>query len=115
MFSRTHFNTAGEVKPPAFMPSPKDKKTSVFRVDGLGHSEIIGIGNLVVGKNRQPPQSPKGYGTIVVRDIVAAGLGVEVAPTSHPTHANLVNWPEQKERQKDIAIELAKRSVLMTA
>jgi hypothetical protein len=101
--SRTQFSRlTNRVKYSAFMP--KDGATSVFRISELDDQEIWELGDLHVAS---PPERPvRGYADLTVLDV--RSLLLEVDPDDEPPrHAGIVNWPEEKESQKLVAIDLA--------
>ena len=112
--SSGHFNNS-KVKQAAFLPNPKDGRTSVFRhgveqkseLEAIGHQEIAGNRNLY------------GAGVVKASDVRAVNLEVE-ALEPPPRHADIIDWPWIKDdrefgkaRRKEMAILLAQKSVLV--
>jgi hypothetical protein len=99
----------GRVKPRAFHPSPKDGKTSIFRVQGLTEFEIWALGDEHI-------DLPFG-GTLLalaevsVEQITGLGLHVESAEPP-PRHANIMDWPAGKDELMSKAQELAALATL---
>ena len=92
------------VKHAAFMPNPKNGETSVFRISGISHKEVWDIGDREVAKIRSKPIL--GRADISASNVMAKDL--KVLPTEPPIrHANITGWPEEKSKQKLIALELA--------
>lgn len=98
---RTSDNT---VKYAAFMPNPINNKTSVFRTSGISNDEIWDIGDREVSIKRG--KSILGRADINACNVTERDL--KVVPNESPErHANIVGWPEEKSKQKAIAIEIA--------
>ncbi len=96
---------SGKPKTGEFLPNPKEGlTTSVFRVEGLVEEEIWTIGRTIVG----PPRGaePKAFAQFAAS--VPEKFLIQVVPecSIHARHANLQNWPANKEEQKVIANEL---------
>jgi hypothetical protein len=109
IFSRRHFSQQpARVKAEAFMPDSGE--VSVFRVDHLAETEIWRIGSSVV---RRESRTLHARGDILAHDVKRNSLDV-VPSEPPPQHAAIVGWPENdKGRQKLIALELARASVLI--
>jgi hypothetical protein len=91
------------VKYPAFLPN-KNGETSVFRISGISHKEVWDIGDREVAKIRGKPIL--GRADISASNVMAKDL--KVLPSEPPVrHANITGWPEEKSKQKLIALELA--------
>ena len=93
----------------AFMPN-RDGETSVYRIIGLGDPEIFEIGQRFVADKRNKPLL--GRADINVLKILEKELKVISDPDPHPRHANIVDWPEEREKYRLIAVELADESEL---
>jgi hypothetical protein len=98
------FSTSeNRVKYPAFLPN-KNGETSVFRISGISHKEVWDIGDREVAKIRSKPilgRADISASNVMVKDL-------KVLPTEPPIrHANITGWPEEKSKQKLIALELA--------
>lgn len=102
-FSRSELSNA-RPRPSAFLPNPKNGKTSVFRTLGLAAAQIWRIGIEIVGSKRG--KAPVAYATFSASVPLSLGLSVEPEVSLHRRHADLCNWPAEKERQKEIANEL---------
>jgi len=98
------------VKPRAFMP-PLDLKLSVFRIDNLSKPEIWKIGIKKVINKMNKPTNLHGRADILALNILDSNLQIEPDNTP-PRHANIIGWPELKEKQKSIAQELAAKASL---
>lgn len=107
--SKGQFNQSG-VKLSAFLPNPKDGKTSVFRHGAEPQADLIAIANEHIGSNRRV----HGVGIIRAEDVRAVQLNVQ-SQEPPPRHADITNWPPrmEKARQKEIAIRLAQRAKLV--
>jgi len=97
------------VKWRAFSPHPGDHKTSVFRVQGLTESEIWSLGDEHVG--RPSGNEILALAELSVEQITNAGLLVEPAEPP-PRHANIANWPVEKDEWMSKAQELAAVAIL---
>jgi len=109
-----HFNLVG-AKPSAFLPSPKSRNTSVFRI---GNNPIAVRG----AWGQQASESDRTLRGYAVFDAgVARSLSLDVvADDPPPAHANLENWPWheddpdfQKAKQKEIAMGIASKAELV--
>lgn len=109
----SHFN-ATMAKPAAFLPSPKDRATSVSRHGGALRDELWSLGLVASGDRKL-------YGAAILKAGVAREASLEVhADEPPPRHALLIGWPwdesdpeEQKAKQKEIALVLASRAELI--
>ncbi|MCK4728160.1 MAG: hypothetical protein KAT27_04495 [Desulfobacterales bacterium] len=93
----------------AFMPN-REGKTSVYRIGDLTNEEIYGIGREYVAEPLGKPLL--GRADIVSSHIMDIELRIESHPDPHPRHANIVNWPPDKSKQKMIAVEIANEAQL---
>lgn len=97
------------VKHNAFMPN-RQGKTSVYRVIDLDDEEIFEIGRRFVADELK--KLLMGRADILVSKILDRELMVELDPTPHPRHANIVDWPEDESKHRLIAPELADEAEL---
>ncbi len=97
------------VKYSAFLPPP-NLEMSVYRIDDLGEHDIWEIGTKYVAE----PQGKHVYarGDLRAKTIFSVGLGIAPDPKPHKLHANIINWPVEKDKQKMRAVELANAAVL---
>ena len=89
----------------AFTPN-KNGATSVFRISGISDNEVWNIGEREVGMKRNKPILGRA-------DITASIISnhLEIIPSEPPErHADITGWPEEKDKQKDIALELAAKA-----
>jgi len=106
------------VSPQAFSPrTPKPPstiaKTSVYRTEGCNDDEVWLIGEKYVTEKRQDGQRVLARADVSADVILSsAGLLIEPAPTPHPRHADIVNWPDSREKQLDKMNVLAEQSEL---
>lgn len=92
------------VKHAAFMPNPINGETSVFRTSGVTNSEIWNIGDREVSIKRGKPIL--GRADVIASSVLSREL--QIIPSEPPErHANITDWPNEKSKQKQIAIELA--------
>jgi hypothetical protein len=112
------------ISPQAFSPkkpiSPSTVfKTSVYRTQDCGDDEIWLIGENCVTKARKDGQRVLARADITADAILtAAALLIQPSPTPHARHADIVNWPDRREKQLDkmnILAELARLEPLPTA
>jgi hypothetical protein len=101
-------------KPAAFLPSPKDRETSVSRHSSEPRSILWEIGIAAAGKRKL-------YGAALFKAgaVRAAQLDV-LADEPPPYHAVIRDWPwnetdpeSQKAQQKEIANMIASQAVLL--
>jgi hypothetical protein len=106
---RTQFSRQNNrVKTVAFMP-PADMRLSVFRVHGLGSEKIWEIGEEIVVHQTAKTL----YGRAEIKALEVSKNGLYVDPDNiPPRHANILGWPQEKSKQKAIAIELAENATL---
>jgi hypothetical protein len=112
IFSKSHFSSENnKVKSSAFMP-PIDLKLSVFRTRGLNEIEIWHIAENEIIKNKPSPTTLYGRAEILSFAVKSAGLEIDPDNTP-PRHANIIGWPQEKDKQKMIAIELTTKASLV--
>jgi hypothetical protein len=108
IFQRNHYSLAGP-KPGAFLP-PKDKSTiSMFWIDRLEEPNIWNLGDFA-GKNRGKPAVARA--DVSSYSVSEIKLTVEADPEPHPRHANVGPWPDGKDAQKALALDLCAKSRL---
>jgi hypothetical protein len=100
------------VKPAAFLPSVRDRETSVFRHGGEPPQALWAIGDGYL---------PKFHGAAIVkaRDVRATLLDV-IADEPPQRHGAIVGWPwldndpmEQKAQQKERALQIASKAAFL--
>jgi hypothetical protein len=96
------------VKYAAFMPNLRNGETSVFRISDLSDVEVWAIGDDTVATLRERPIL--GRADITASLVMANKLNL-VPDEPPPRHANIVGWPQDKERQRIVALELASEDV----
>ena len=92
------------------MPPP-NLQLSIFRIKDLKDPEIWEIGIKQVVEKMKQPKNLHGRADIKAVDIFDVDLQIEPDNTP-PRHANIINWPDQKEKVKSIAQELAAKASL---
>jgi hypothetical protein len=103
------------VKYQAFSP-PKNLRFSVFRISSdpppglIPEEDIWSIARDLVERTRGPVL---GRADLSASNIAPEGLRLEPAPMPHPRHANIVGWPEEREKQKAIKKALAAKATLV--
>lgn len=99
-------SSENRVKYAAFLPD-KNGETSVFRTSGITNNDIWEIGDCEVSIKRGKPilgRTDIGTNNVISKDL-------EVVPREPPLrHANIIGWPDERSKQKIIAIELASES-----
>lgn len=94
------------VKQAAFIPDRK-KRLSVYRSDGMTKTELWNIGD------RNPNErNLHGVGIVAVSEVGMVGLGLD-PNDDHPRHADITGWPEDKEEQKILALQLSSSAKLV--
>ena len=111
LMSKRHFSIENKrVKDAAFMPAP-DFCLSVFRTQGLTEDEIWKLGYEEVVKKLPAPRTLYGRGQIIL--LAVKEVNLELDPDDTPSrHANIVGWPQEKSKQKLIALQLASEAIL---
>lgn len=100
-----HVRADGTIKPDPFIPY-KWTELSVTRHIGLREEEIWAVGHDVA---RQLGKELQGRGDTTVDVFYRQKLRVKQAPEpNNPNHANVINWPGDKQGQKEIALEIVK-------
>ena len=97
------------VKYNTFLPN-RSGETSVYRTKSLDNGKIWGIGKRYVAEPRNKPLLARA--DITASDVFDEGLKIEPDTTIHKLHANIIGWPEQKDEQISIALELEKDATL---
>ncbi len=105
------FHRDKAVRSLAFMPPP-DLRLSVFRIDGLKLDGVWTIGQKEVINNMPEPRTLYGMADIKASKVRASDLEIEPSNTP-PRHADICGWPEEKEKRKIIALELAAEAKLV--
>jgi hypothetical protein len=98
--SSSQFNAVG-VKPAAFLPSPLDAETSVFRHGRNPSESLWRIGDDLVAGGR----TLRGAAIFKAMHVRAALLDL-ISQEPPPRHANIVGWPES---QSDPQMQKAER------
>jgi hypothetical protein len=113
LIQSNQFNATG-IKPAAFLPSPKDRETSVFRHGGRPAESLWTVGDTAANG-----RTLHGAAVINAKSVREGGLEVESSEPP-PFHAVILRWPWlendvqlQKARQKEIAAVLASRARLV--
>jgi len=116
VFSRRHIRNNGTIKPEAFIPPPPDNELSVTRHRDATEEELWGIGRAIATVRGR---TLHGRGDITSRAFLDHELSMQAAPvTNHaslpdnPNHAIVIGWPDDKPRQKLIALDIARQARL---
>lgn len=109
--SSGHYN-ATAVRPAAFMPSPKNGETSIFRHGPVPMEDLKSIAQAAVGVERKI----HGAAIVKAKDVREATLEVHSSEPP-PRHANIVGWEWLREdpdfgkaRQKELAALIAQKA-----
>jgi len=109
-----HYNSVGP-KPSAFLPSPKTRNTSIFRIG----NDPVAVCGAWEQHASESDRTLRGYAVFQAGDARSLSLDV-VAEDPPPAHANLENWPWieddpdlQKAKQKEIAMGLVSKAELV--
>ena len=105
----SYFRADNTVKHNAFMPG-RQKTVSVFRETGLPKDAIWELGITHVAIPRNKPLL--GRAVIHVHSVLSQELSVEPAEPP-PRHATILGWPDEHEKQKVRALELAARATFV--
>ncbi|MEX1014877.1 MAG: hypothetical protein WDZ80_07005 [Candidatus Paceibacterota bacterium] len=98
------------VKPTALMPLKNKRsgefETSLFNIESLSSKEVINLARKNIIINLPAGRSIYGTGDTDANSIHALGL---IAAISEPPkkHLNIIGWPDEKSKRKQIAMELA--------
>ena len=98
----------GTVRWNAFMP--RNGSTSVYRVSGLTEEENWDIGSHFVAEPSGKPLL--GRADLTASTVFANELKVHPDGVPHPRHANIIDWPAEKDKQHDIALDLASNATV---
>jgi len=104
IFSRNHFvPSQRRVKGDAFLPTRRPRETSVSRIVGLKEHLVWRSGDAVA---RASQRTLHARGDVLARAVFTVGL--DICPDNKPKrHAAIVAWPEEKDRQMDLAQKIA--------
>lgn len=114
IFNRNHYSPDKRVvKYGAFLPHRNAEtsvlEVSVFRITGLPEVEIWSVGELEVAE--KSGRTLRARADISVATVQAKELHADLDDIP-PGHANIVGWPDEKSKQKLMAIELAASALL---
>lgn len=88
----------------AFLPARSSTGLSVFRTAGLDADAVWALGDLYVVPS--PERRIRGTATVGASAVNTVGLTL-VRDDVPPRHAEIRNWPDDKEARKQCALELA--------
>lgn len=97
------------VKYGAYLPA-QNGEASVFRTDNLNDIDIWSIGKDYVAIPRKKKLYARGDSIAI--NIFNTGLMLKQDTVPHPLHANIIEWPAEKDEQKMLAIEIANNATL---
>lgn len=102
-----HFNRGKSVVKQAAFNPPPSLRLSVFRIDGLNSKSVVQLSSKhILGKTLY------GWAKLTEKNVQKNGLSLDLNEDPE-RHADIVGWPEDKDRRKIIALELANASTLM--
>lgn len=108
---KSYYRSDASVRHNAFVPA-NDGATSVFRTSGLSDPEIWAIGQQNVAERRGKPL----LGRIQILTAKVLAENLQVRPEEPPPrHANIVGWPDERAKQKEIALRLAAKAEFFQA
>jgi len=109
IFQKSQYKTSDNtVRYTAFIPSSKNGETSVFCTSDIHDEKIWNIGREVSVKRGKPVL---GRADIVADVVMSQDL--EINSSEPPErHANIIGWPDERSKQKLIALELAEEAQL---
>ena len=112
ILSKNHLRASNRtVKYGAYLPAPNGE-TSVYRISDIAEREVWDIGHKYVAAPSK--RTLRGRGDTTAVFITKTGLKIVPETTPHPLHANIVNWPSEKDEQKMLAVEIASEAILVT-
>ena len=111
ILSKRYFSVSNRtVKYGAYLPAPNGE-TSVYRISNISEKGIWDIGcKYVAGPSKRTLHA---RGDTAAVAITKTGLEIASETTPHPLHANIVNWPSEKDEQKMLAVEIANKATLV--
>lgn len=102
---KSYFRSSdGTVRHNAFMPN-NNQEVSIFRTSDISENEKWDIGRAEFAEKRQ--KKLLGRADILSQIIYYHLLCVIPDPYSHPLHANIIGFPDEKACHRSIAVELA--------
>ena len=111
ILSKRYFSVSNRtVKYGAYLPAPNGE-TSVYRISNIVEKEIWDIGRKYVAGPSKRTLRARGDTTAVAISKTVLEISPETTP--HPLHANIVNWPSEKDEQKMLAVEIANEATLV--
>lgn len=108
IFNKNEMNKSGP-KAQAFYPSMKNYETSVFRKDMMKSLEYEKTKNNIAKLRKR---NMKAVAIIKAQVIRNNHLDVLPEESEHKWHANIVNWPQDKSKFKNICQKLARDASL---
>ena len=106
VLSRRWIRADNTVRHIAFTPN-NNGETSVFRISGISDNEVWNIGEREVGMKQNKPIL--GRADITASIILSNHL--EIIQSEPPErHADITSWPEEKDKQRDVALKLAEKA-----
>ena len=114
IFSERHYSVeSNRVKHGAFLPlinhETSTLEVSVFQILGLSDEQIWSIGDTEVAQPSKRTLRARGDLTMATIDRNQLRIAADAPPSRH---SNIIGWPEEKSKQKLIAIELANTASL---
>jgi hypothetical protein len=105
VLQNSHLRADRTIKPNAFMPPPPNLELSVTRHLSTSECDLWAIGEAVAIERKL---TLYGRGDVDVKVFSRQSLSVRPDPISdNPNHAVVLDWPDDKPTQKNIAQEIA--------
>jgi hypothetical protein len=95
----------------AFLPNAKGE-TSVFRTNRCTEKKVWLLGELFVARARKDGRPVIARADVNSETILDENLKIVSTPDSHPRHADICNWPDERARQRIKAMALAQKATL---
>lgn len=114
--SSSQFSTKyNRVKHTAFMPIMNQDsgkfETSLFNINELNDTQVLTLAQKNILPNLGKGRSIYGTGNTNKGNIIDIGLNAEISEPPK-RHLNIIDWPDEKSKRKQKAIELAAKSSL---
>lgn len=107
IFRTSHFKN-GEVLPTAFLPHPRRLDCSCYRIRTDNENTIWRAGKKIGAVSKRSVKARADFDSAIVFSETKLEIDFDT-----PTHANVINWPKDKEDQLEIAQILCERSLLV--
>lgn len=106
LFDKKEIRSDGSLHWRALLPN-RDGETSVSRIAGCEEGEILIMG---FGVARARGQILIGRGEVLASSAYDLSLNIRADNDPASRHADIIGWPEEKDRKQAIAIDLADKA-----